>query len=372
MRLMGFLALFWAPFGLAAGGSVKVDANGVTIIEAADGRRFYTGLKERPTEFAGLGETHVTLDDCENLPEEFDLRDLGVVPATRNQGSCGSCWAFSMTASLESAKAAEGANMSVMDLSEQQLVSCDRGSSGCGGGWFNDFSYQISRGQTNEADFPYTASNSSCRSNLPVAAKGVSYANVGQNGRRATAREVQCAIFKSHTIPWITVSANGWGNMPSASDALHTSCSGGGINHAVGLVGWKTVNGQVYFKMRNSWGTEWGSDAGRPGMERGYAMMKLGCDSLGQSVAYIISQNMQCKPPLVKLPAEITATRGEETRLAVRGETAVDYEWYQDGKKVGAGDTLDVTPLETSVYKVVAKNGCGVAESSVRVKPLTF
>ncbi len=371
MRWIGFLALFWAPFGLAAPNSVKVNAEGVTIIEA-DGRQYYTGLKHKPAEFAGLGETHVTLADCEDLPDEFDLRDLGVVPGIRNQGSCGSCWAFSLTASLESAKAAEGANRSTMDLSEQQLVSCDRGSYGCGGGYMNGFRYQINSGQSNETDFPYTATNQSCRGNLPVVAKGVSYANVGTNGRRATAAQVQCALFKTHTIPWVTVSANNWGSMSRDSDALHTNCYNSTTNHAVGLVGWKKVGGQVYFKMRNSWGTEWGSDAGRPGSEMGYAMMKLGCDSLGAEVAYIVSENMVCKPPLVKLPAEITSNRGEETRLAVRAETGVEYEWFQGERKIGSGPSLDVTPQDSDVFKIVAKNDCGTAESSVRLKPLSF
>lgn len=371
MKLVGLLALIWAPLGLAAGNPVKYNADGVAIIEA-DGREYYTGLKHKSADFQGLGETHVTLDDCEALPDEFDLRDLGVVPEVRNQGSCGSCWAFSLTASLESAKAAEGANMSTMNLSEQQLVSCDRASYGCGGGFMNGFKFQIDRGQANESDFPYTARDAACRSNLPVAAKGVSYANVGQSGRRATTKEVQCALFKSHTIPWITVAANNWGSMSHDSDALHTTCYMSRTNHAVGLVGWKTVNGQVYFKMRNSWGNDWGSDAGRPGMEKGYAMMKLGCDNLGAEVAYVISKNMACKPPLVKLPAEVTVAKGEETRLSVREEAGVDYAWYLGDQQLGSGAALDVVAQEAGVYKVVAKNECGQAESSVRVKPLSL
>lgn len=339
----------------------------LAVIQSSRGEKFHTGLVQKPKNMRGLGETHVMLEDCGDLPAEFDLRDLGVVPPIKNQASCGSCWAFSMTASLESAFAASGGK--VLNLAEQQLVSCDKASYGCNGGYLSNFEYQIKNGQTLEENYPYTAKTGKCQTGQSVAAKGTSFAYVGQRNRRATEKEVMCALYKSHTIPWITVSANNrWGNMSSNSDNIYTTCGNGGTNHAIGLVGWKTVNGKVYFKIRNSWGSSWGSDAGRPGSERGYNMMKLGCDSLGEEVAYIISQSLPCQPPKVKLPAEVTITKGDEVRLGIRPEGGVDYEWTSTNETLGKGEFMYVSPSTDTIYTVVGKNSCGRAESSVRVK----
>jgi C1A family cysteine protease len=116
------------------------------------GKTFHTGLIHEPREMKPLGKMHFSFADCENLPDTFDLRDLGVVPDVRNQGSCGSCWAFSKTASLESALLAGGG--AKLDLSEQQLVSCDQEQYGCNGGMLSDFNFQIKKGQALESDFP--------------------------------------------------------------------------------------------------------------------------------------------------------------------------------------------------------------------------
>ncbi len=338
----------------------------LTVIQNR-GQKFHTGLIQKPKNMRGLGETHVMLADCGNLPEEFDLRDLGVVPSVKDQGSCGSCWAFSETASLESAYAASGG--SVLNLAEQQLVSCDKSNYGCNGGNLNNFDYQIKVGQTLEENFPYTAKTGKCKAGLQAGVKGTSFAYVGQRNRRATEKEVQCALYQSHTIPWITVSANNrWGSMSSKSDNLYTTCGSGSTNHAIGLVGWKTVNGKVYFKIRNSWGSSWGSDAGRPGSERGYNMMKLGCDNLGEEVAYIISSALPCQPPKVKLPAEVSIAKGDEVRLGIRPEGGVDYVWSSDKTTLGKGEFMYVSPAADTIYTVVGSNTCGKAESSVRVK----
>lgn len=326
-----------------------------------------TGLLHGPTQDEKLGMQFSTLTECTNLPEEFDLRDLNVVPPVKDQGGCGSCWAFSLTASLESAKAT--GNGEVLNLSEQQIVSCDRNNYGCGGGYLNGFSYQISKGQALESDFPYTARNSACKSGLVAAAKGSSFAYAGASNRLATEQEVKCALFKSHTIPWITVSAGGseWSVPPTSDNGVFSRCSHGGTNHAVGLVGWKTINGKAYFKMRNSWGKNWGSTAGKPGAERGYALMPLGCDSLGEEVAYIIPAAMTCQPPEVKLPAELESHSGQLLRLGIERQEGVQYEWFVNDVRVAQGPSAIFHPLQTTVYKLVGKNSCGQSEISSKI-----
>ncbi len=325
-----------------------------------------TGLLHKPTDQEQLGVQFSTLSDCDNLPAEFDLRDYGVVPPTKDQGQCGSCWAFSMTGSLESAHAASG---EMLNLAEQQLVSCDNANFGCGGGNLNGFDYQISKGQALETAFPYTANNARCKSGLAVAAKGTSFANVGASGRRATEKEVMCALYKSRTIPWITVSAGGgnWSNPPASDDGVFTSCGSGQTNHAVGLIGWKTVNGKVYMKMRNSWGADWGNSAGKPGAQKGFALMPLGCNNLGEEVAYIITDAMPCKPPVVKLPSETIAAPGVQVMLGVQEQQGVDYEWFVDGVSVAHGAMAFFAPDATTIYKLVAKNACGQSESSSKI-----
>jgi hypothetical protein len=324
-----------------------------------------------------LGETHVLLDDCTNLPDEFDLRDLNVVGAIKDQGQCGSCWAFSQTASLESATAVSTAKTGPI-LAEQELVSCDTANAGCDGGNLNGFGYQITHGQSLGKDYPYTSGNGdtgSCKDGLKPAAKGTDFVNVGTTDGTSipATKDVQCALFKSHTIPWIVAAADNWMSPPTGDNDVYTSCGTGQVDHAIGLVGWTTIKGKVYFKVRNSWGNSWGSTAGRPGSEKGYIMMQLGCDNLGQEVAYILNKStVQCMPPIVKLPAEMSVNAGDAAFLSVKGENGAEYSWFQGKTKIGDSNEASVVPTADTIYKVVAKNGCGQSESSVRVTVLNF
>ena len=370
MRLLGILALIWAPAVFAGEGKLVTLSNGVQVIKA-QGHTYYTGLKQKPKALRGLGETHVVLNDCDNLPDEFDLRDVGVVPEIKNQGQCGSCWAFSQTQSLESATAAVGGKL--QNLSEQELVSCDTAQEGCNGGLLNGFSYQINHGQSLLSDYPYTAQDDSCNSSVKVAEKGTSFVNVGTDDQKATEQQVMCAIYKSHTIPWIVVAASdAWGSPPTGDNDVYTSCQQGQPNHAVGVIGWKKIDGKIYFKMRNSWGNDWGGTAGRPGAEKGYMYMTLGCDDLGDEVAYIQTQAQGCMAPQPKLPAEISITQGSDVKLAVEAENGVDYTWQQGKTEIATGDTAVVSPAKTTIYRVTAKNACGTSTSQVRVKVLPF
>lgn len=374
MRVLSLLALLWAPvvFGTEAARVTTMDT-GVQVIENSE-HRYFTGFKPKAKELQGLGETHVTLNDCDNLPAEFDLRDLNVVAPVRDQGQCGSCWAFSQTQSLESATVANGGPS--LDLSEQELVSCDTANEGCNGGNLNGFGYQIKNGQSLLKDYPYTSGaagdSGTCQSGLKPATQGSSFVNVGDETKLATEKDVQCALFKSHTIPWIVVAASdAWMSPPTGDNDVYTGCAADGqLNHAVGVVGWKTIKGKVYFKMRNSWGTSWGGTAGRPGAAKGYMLMPLGCDQLGAEVAYLQTKAQGCQAPEPRLPAQISIQRGDTTRLAVTPQAGVTYAWEANGAAVGAGPDAAVSPAATTVYRVVGRNACGTGSSQVRVNVL--
>merc|ERR1719436_1862602 len=94
------------------------------------------------------------------LPESVDWTEKGAVTPVKNQGQCGSCWAFSTTGSLEGAW--QIATGQLVPLSEQQLVDCARKfrEQGCGGGMMdNAFAYAEQATMCTESSYPYHAKN---------------------------------------------------------------------------------------------------------------------------------------------------------------------------------------------------------------------
>ena len=359
----------------------KLDESGAyPVVKAATGLEYHTGLLHGDKELQGLGESHAVFTDCGPLPDSFDLRTMGLVPSVKDQGSCGSCWSFSKTGSLESALLGQGKNL---DLAEQELVSCDNTQWGCNGGLLSGFKYQIDKGQTLESNMPYTARNSSC-SAKPKAAKGVSFQYVGTADRGPTEQELKCALFKYKTIPWITVGAtSAWGNPPVSEKTPYTRCGSTQTNHAVGVVGWwKDASGKTQFIMKNSWGEGWG--------DKGYMSLPLGCNNFGEEVAFIeVEKAPEPTPtpvppgptppgptpvppcdraPKVKLPAEVQVFAGVEVMIGVQKEPGVTYAWTLDGQVIGNEATIMVAPPKDAVYKLSGKNACAVTESQVRLR----
>lgn len=104
----------------------------------------------------------------------IDWRSSGAVNSIKNQGSCGSCWAFSTVAAMEAAhKIASG---SLLNLSEQQLVDCDTGNGACQGGLQTKaFNYYKSYAAMSTSSYPYRGVKGTCRystTNTGVKAKG--------------------------------------------------------------------------------------------------------------------------------------------------------------------------------------------------------
>lgn len=238
---------------------------------AADpvGTKYATGLLKdgHVEDFA----THFAPKQTGNIPENFSWEEKGFATPVRNQGQCGSCWAFGSTQMIEMGyKIFHGKNI---DFSEQELVG--KLFYGCGGGYFAG-DYQVEYGQTDEASCPYEADNSQCSSDVKPIGKGISTGAVGEQGQSPTVAQMQAAIMTYGAIA-VTVGANG--SFMNYRGGLSKSCPRVGTNHIVALTGWKTVNGKVYFHLKNSWGTGWG--------EKGYGWFQLGCYNLAEEAAYL-------------------------------------------------------------------------------------
>ncbi|MEH8639159.1 C1 family peptidase, partial [Klebsiella pneumoniae] len=154
----------------------------------------------------------VNVETFEGLtaPTSVDWRTKGAVTGVKNQGQCGSCWAFSTTGSVEGAWFLAGHTL--VSLSEQQLVDCSRtfGNMGCNGGLMDDaFKYIISnKGITTEANYPYTAKDGVCNKAKAetIAATISSYTDVATNNPTA----LQNAVAQQPISIAVEADQNAW------------------------------------------------------------------------------------------------------------------------------------------------------------------
>lgn len=280
-------------------------------------------------------------------PDAFNWEDKGFSTPVRNQGNCGSCWAFGGTQTIEMAYRIFAGKS--IDFSEQDLVG--RLFSGCGGGYFTG-DFQVSKGQLSEADCPYKASNFRCKRVPPaVAGQGVKWGMVGQHGRSPTVDELQASIQNFGGIA-VTVTANN--SFMNYKGGLSQSCPHGSTNHIVTLTGWKTDKGKVYFKLKNSWGESWG--------EKGYGWFPAGCYDLAEEASWLAIDAVPCKPPAIKLPAEYVLNYDDDVVLAVKTIPGVSYSWWNATVKLGDGPLLEMIAKESMVVTMKAVNQCGSAE----------
>lgn len=123
----------------------------------------------------------ITLEENNTRGPTLDWRSLNAVTRVKDQGYCGSCWAFSAIGALESAYAIK--HNQIIEFSEQQLVDCSYDNYGCYGGWMEyAFDYISQNGIATESEYPYTANDDKCQisrwKNFSKYAKGLTYANV--------------------------------------------------------------------------------------------------------------------------------------------------------------------------------------------------
>ena len=211
-------------------------------------------------------------------PSAYDWRDYGRVSAVKDQGSCGSCWAFATVANLEGLYYA---NKGVMKtFSEQMLVDCDTSDSGCNGGLM-EYSFtwlKKNGGIMYEADYPYKGTKSTCKSDSSKYAdfKITGYKKLGSSWSTWSAvDEDEIKEFLYQTGPLaIALNADPLQTYTGGIlDLTSTKCPSSGINHAVTLVGYGTQSSTDYWIVKNSWGKSWG--------ESGYFRIRRGNGTCG-------------------------------------------------------------------------------------------
>ena len=200
-----------------------------------------------------------------DLPKTVDWRTKGVVTAVKNQGMCGSCWAFSSTENIESHVAIHANLTAAPVLSPQNLISCDPNPNDCGGdggcrGSVPElaFDYVKTNGLASEADWPYvsghTSVNEACNNTAKPAAHITGYVKLKANNYTEVMYTLANRGPVAVNVDAIPMQSYGGGLMTGcASDSTH-------IDHVVQLVGYGFDDDaeKPYWIMRNSWGTTWG------------------------------------------------------------------------------------------------------------------
>merc|ERR1712054_195160 len=171
----------------------------------------------------------------DNLADSVDWRSKGAVTPVKNQASCGSCWAFSSTGSMEGAHFLASGKLE--SLSEEQLVQCSTVNSGCNGGLMDyAFEYAEKTPMVLEDAYPYTSGTGF--TGVPADKSGAALKAAVAKQPVSVAIEADRMAFQGYTGGVITGSACG------------TS-----LDHGVLAVGYGTEDGEDYFLVRNSWGS---------------------------------------------------------------------------------------------------------------------
>ncbi|CAH1391946.1 unnamed protein product [Nezara viridula] len=197
------------------------------------------------------------------IPESIDWTQTGAVTPVKNQGHCGSCWAFS-SVSLETG-ALEGQLFRKtgkrVSLSEQQLVDCSRSykNGGCRGGLMdNSFNYlKDVEGLQSESSYPYEGIDNRCRYNKDKVVPGTqvkAYTDIQSMDDDA----LQAAVATVGPVS-IAVSAGNNGFMFYEGGVFDGETCGD-LDHGILLVGYGSEDGEDYWLVKNSWGPRWGEN----------------------------------------------------------------------------------------------------------------
>ncbi len=228
----------------------------------------------------------------QSFPSRFDWRELGKVTPVKQQGGCGSCYAFASIGNFES-RVLIDAGMA-FDFSENNVKECEWWDSSCNGGnYWRVASYLAIKGTVLETCDPYVASDVECKSTCPYVKTLLDWCVLSSD------EPPPVDVIKSYLQtygPLYTAMYAGyyddWYYEFQTYDGSYTLHYEGpqSPNHAVLIVGWDDnltyEGGQGAWIVKNSWGTGWGGTCGY-GSERGYFTIAYGSARIGSYISFL-------------------------------------------------------------------------------------
>jgi len=282
----------------------------------------------------------------ERLPDRFDWRDTTELTPVKEQGSCGSCWAFAAVGTVESAiKLTDGVEE---DLSEQWVVSCNTIGGGCLGG-DTPFDHFVDRGDICgdpgcplESVFPYVADKVPCGCPYPGERYFIDdWWYIGLPHSFPSVEEIKTAILQYGPVKckvYHSVEMNAY------TGGVWNYCETEPTNHLVVLVGWDDNLGtEGVWILRNSFGAWWGED--------GYMLIEYGCNRIGEltcCIEYSGPIQISAEPPAgeVALDVQFSAITGLVD--------ATNWQWDFGDGSTGTGENPFHTYQDVGVYDVTA------------------
>jgi len=221
--------------------------------------QFLTGFSQS----AGLKENGAVFRAPEGfeVPESVDWVEKGAVTSIKDQGQCGSCWTFSATGALEGALFVAGRPLT--ELSQQEILDCDKGGNKCGGGGMDQaFAWVKENGLCGLAKYPYQCSdqnsesctNAQCNANCDMVLKPGDVSGFTDVGHTTAALE---AAVAQQPVS-VAIEADQPAFQHYTQGVLTDEACGSNLDHGVLVVGYGEMDGKKYWKVKNSWGTSHG------------------------------------------------------------------------------------------------------------------